>query len=62
MHIFVGNNKGKFNYVDIYFGFKSDNLKRRSSSFRPKQDFPILMAQMILSQIQQAPGPQLQKV
>ena len=35
MHIFVSNNKGQCNYTDIYYGFKSDNLKWRSRSFRP---------------------------
>ena len=47
--------------VDIYYGFKSDNLKWISSSFRQNQVFPILMARMIFSQIQQAPGPDFRK-
>ena len=59
MHIFKSNYKGQCNYTDIYYGFKSDNLKWRSSSFRPNLIFSILMAQMVISQIQQAPGPNI---
>ena len=37
-------------------------LKWRSSFFRLILVFPILIAQMIFSQIQQAPGPDFRKV
>ena len=57
MHIFVSRYKGACNYTDNYYGFKSDNLK-----WRPNLVFPILMAQMIFSQFQQAPGPDFRKV
>ena len=62
MHIFMSNYKGQCNYTDVYYnGFKSDNLKLRSSSFTVNLVFPILMAQIIFSQIQQAPGPNIRK-
>ena len=38
------------------------HLKWCSNSFRLYQVFPILMVQMLFSQIQQAPGPDLRKV
>ena len=38
------------------------HLKKRSSSFRLHQDFPILMVQMLFPQIQQGPGPDFRKV
>ena len=44
----------QLNYTDIYYDYKSNNLKWISSSFRLNLVFPILMAQMIFSQIQQA--------
>ena len=37
-------------------------LKLQSSSFRLYQFFPILMVQMLFSQIQQAPGPDFRLV
>ena len=49
-------------YTDIYYGFKSVNLKWRSISFGPNLVFSILMAQMTFSQTQQAPGPDFIKV
>ena len=55
MHTFMSNYKGQCDYTDIYYGFESDNSKWRSSSFKPNLFFPILMAQMIFSRIQQAP-------
>ena len=38
------------------------HLKLWSSSFRLHQIFPILMVQMLFSQIQQAPGSNFRKV
>ena len=38
------------------------HLKLRSSSFRLHQIFPILMIQILLPQIQQAPGPKFRKI
>ena len=43
MNIFMSNYiLGQFNYndTDIYYGFKTDNLKWRSSSFRSNLVFP----------------------
>ena len=54
----------KFNAITliIYYGFKTDNLKLSSSFFRQNLVFPILVAQMTFSQIQQALGPDIRKV
>ena len=54
MHLFVSNNKGQLIFIMV--------LKWISSSFRPNLIFPILMAQMKFSQIQQASGPDFRKV
>ena len=56
----MGNYSNKY-VTALHCLFLLIRLKWWSGSFRLHQVFPILMDQMLFSQIQSAPGPQLQK-